>query len=75
MRLFRGKLCAALKAQDDIRRPQAMSPTQYKNLINQLGRKDWHVEIMEPYELVRRRCYQLPGTLCQRWTDQQQPAQ
>ena len=50
MRLFRGKLCANLKAQDDIRRPHSMSPTHYRNLINQLGRKDWHVEIMEPYE-------------------------
>ena len=50
MRLFRGKLCAALKAEDSIRRPQSMSQTQYNNLINQLGRKDWHVEIMEPYE-------------------------
>ncbi len=50
MRVFRGKLCAALKAHADIRRPQTMSSTGYRNLLNQLGRKDWHVEIMEPYE-------------------------
>lgn len=51
MRLFRGKFCAALKAEkDSIRRPETLSETLLNNLINQLGRKDWHVEIMEPYE-------------------------
>lgn len=50
MRVFRGKLCAALKAQQEIRRPEKMTQTVYRNLINQLGRKNWHVEIMDPYE-------------------------
>ncbi len=51
MRVFRGKLCAFLKSQmQTIRRPENMSQTAYNNLMNQLGRKNWHVEIMEPYE-------------------------
>ncbi|WP_172806851.1 IS91 family transposase [Endozoicomonas arenosclerae] len=51
MRLFRGKFCAALKRHADlIRKPDNLPPVRFNNLVNQLGRKDWHVEIMEPYE-------------------------
>lgn len=51
MRLFRGKFCAELKAQSDkLRFPANESGTTTNNLANQIGRKNWHVEVMDRYE-------------------------
>ena len=51
MRLFRGKFCALLKAEaKTIRKPESETETTFNNMVNFLGRKNFHVEIMEPYE-------------------------
>ncbi|MBO9484731.1 IS91 family transposase [Salinisphaera sp. G21_0] len=51
MRIFRGKFCAELKAaSEQLRMPDRESPTTINNLANQIGRKDWHVEVMDRYE-------------------------
>lgn len=51
MRVFRGKFCAELKAaSEQLRMPDRESPTTINNLANQIGRKDWHVEVMDRYE-------------------------
>jgi hypothetical protein len=52
MALFRGKLLAALRqglAQGELRLPEGRSPQQMANLLNQLGRTQWHVHIRERY--------------------------
>ena len=50
--LYRGKLLAAIRqAIDDepLRLPADQSPQQVKNLLNQLGRKEWNVRIQSRY--------------------------
>jgi hypothetical protein len=53
MRLFRGKLLAALRTlhtQGRLRLPEDMSPERFASLINRLGRKvKWNVRVCERY--------------------------
>jgi len=48
MRLFRGKFCAAMRS-ESLRVPESLGQTGFSHMINQLGRADWHVEVMKPY--------------------------
>jgi hypothetical protein len=52
MAVFRGKLLAALRqalAHDQLTLPEGRSRQQLENLLNKLGRTQWHVHIRERY--------------------------
>lgn len=52
MRMFRGKLLAALRAlhrAGDLRRPESLSEAHFDRLLNRLGRVKWNVHIQARY--------------------------
>jgi len=49
MQLFRGKYLAALKASHELQLPPDMRPSQFRRLLNRLGRTDWVVHCCKPY--------------------------
>ena len=49
MQLFRGKFLAALRECNDLQLPPDMRPSQFRKLVNRLGRTDWVVHCCKPY--------------------------